>query len=654
MEEEVKKVVEELEDNQRVGEGKRNLFRMARQHAREKKDIVGGQCIKDEEGRLCIDAEEKKRAWKTYMEKLLNEENDWNGNVEVGEVDGGVEEITHEEITSALKQMKLGKACGISDVCTEFMVHSGQVGVGVMKDICNKIPGGGSMPEEWKNSVLVPLYKGKGDPKGCGSYRGIKLLEHGMKVLERVLERRLRQKLNIDEMQCGFMPGRGTIDALFIVRQLQEKYLQKKKKLYYCFVDLEKAFDRVPRRVIEFALRKKGIEEKLVKAVMRLFEGAKTRVRVESELSDPFEVKVGVHQGSVLSPLLFITVMDVLSKDVREGLLYELLYADDLVLMADSMEELQRKYKKWKDALECRGLRINVGKTKIMIGDGVKHVCKSNIDPCAVCGKRVGRNSIKCNKCGFWVHGKCSGVKGSLLKWEETFVCNSCKRSIETRHSCSEGPADADVNGIGIVQSFCYLGDVLQSDGGCDIAVNERVRKGWFKFRELSGVLCNRRLPLGMKGVLYRSCVRTVLTYGSETWPLKKENEDALVRTERKMIRMMCGVTLRDKEDSEVLWKKVGLVDDILTVVRKSRLRWFGHVKRREQDQSIKRAFMHVVDGASGRGRPRKTWYEVIRKDLKFVNLNEEDTGDRAKWRNAVRNVTANPRQRGRRQYNNV
>jgi len=266
----------------------------------------------------------------------------------------------------------------------------------------------------------------------------------------------------------------------------------------------------------------------------------------------------------------------------------------------------------------------------------------------------VGNNSIRCNKCGFLVHRRCSGVKGSLVKVEETFVCKSCERPAETRQSYNEGHAGTLVNGIETVQSFCYLGDVLQSDGGCDIAVTERVRKGWFKFRELSGVLCNRRLPLGMKGVLYRSCVRTVLTYGSETWPLKKENEDALLRTERRMIRMMCGVTLKDKEESEVLRKKVGLVDDIVTVVRKSRLRWFGHVKRREEEQGIKRAFMHVVDGAVGRGRPRKTWYEVVRNDLKLVNLKEEDTGDRVKWRHAVRNVTANPRQRGRRQYNNV
>ena len=133
------------------------------------------------------------------------------------------------------------------------------------------------------------------------------------------------------------MPGRGTIDAIFMVRQLQEKYLSRKKCLYFCFVDLEKAFRRIPRRVIEFALRKKGVEEKLVQAVMRLYEGARTRVRVDAEVTEPFEVKVGVHQGSVLSPLLFVVVMDVLSEGVRRGFLY------DLVIMADSLQDLESK-----------------------------------------------------------------------------------------------------------------------------------------------------------------------------------------------------------------------------------------------------------------------------------------------------------------------
>ena len=81
----------------------------------------------------------------------------------------------------------------------------------------------------------------------CGSYRAIKLLEQPMKVLERVLEKRIRCQVSIDNMQFGFMPGKGTTDATFIWRQVQEKHQAKKKKLYYTFVDLEKAFDRVPR-----------------------------------------------------------------------------------------------------------------------------------------------------------------------------------------------------------------------------------------------------------------------------------------------------------------------------------------------------------------------------------------------------------------------
>ena len=98
------------------------------------------------------------------------------------------------------------------------------------------------------------------------------------------------------------MPGRGTIDALFVVRRLPEVYREMDICLYMCFVDLEKAFDRVPRKVVEWALRKTCVPEGMVKAVMSLYEGATTKVRVGSGYSDEFSVTVGVHQGSVLSP----------------------------------------------------------------------------------------------------------------------------------------------------------------------------------------------------------------------------------------------------------------------------------------------------------------------------------------------------------------
>ena len=115
------------------------------------------------------------------------------------------------------------------------------------------------------------------------------------------------------------MLGKGTIDAVFILTRLQEEYLDKEKKLYMCFVDLEKAFDRVPRRVLEWAMRKRGIPEAMVRAVMSLYEGEKTRVRVGLELSEEFEVKVRVHKGSAFLPLPFAIMVDVITDQRRHG-----------------------------------------------------------------------------------------------------------------------------------------------------------------------------------------------------------------------------------------------------------------------------------------------------------------------------------------------
>ena len=97
------------------------------------------------------------------------------------------------------------------------------------------------MPDEWNTSVIVPVFKGKGDVMSCGSYRGVKLLEHAMKIVERVLERRIQTLANFNKMQFGFVPRRGTVDAIFIVMRMQVQYQKKDKKLYMCFVDMEKA-----------------------------------------------------------------------------------------------------------------------------------------------------------------------------------------------------------------------------------------------------------------------------------------------------------------------------------------------------------------------------------------------------------------------------
>ena len=149
--------------------------------------------------------------------------------------------------------MKTGKAPGPSDIPLELIAASGGVGIQVMAEICQKVLGGCGMPAEWALSIMVTIFKGKGDIRNCSCYRAVKLFECGMKVVERVLEKRLCGIMPVDEMQFGFMPERGTIDAVFILRRLQEEYHAKGKKLYMCFVYLEKAFDRVPRKVLKLA-----------------------------------------------------------------------------------------------------------------------------------------------------------------------------------------------------------------------------------------------------------------------------------------------------------------------------------------------------------------------------------------------------------------
>ena len=131
-----------------------------------------------------------------------------------------------------------------------------------------------------KELVGIYVYKGKGDALECGSYRGIKLLDQVMKILERVLEKRIRDRVTLDEMQFGFRPGRGTIDAIFIVQQMQERFLAKKKELWMAFVYLEKAFDRVLREIVWWALRVVGVNEWIVKTIQAMCDGATTAVRL--------------------------------------------------------------------------------------------------------------------------------------------------------------------------------------------------------------------------------------------------------------------------------------------------------------------------------------------------------------------------------------
>ena len=630
-----KRFGEELDNENEKG----NVFRVAKQIVNRNKDVVGAGCVKDTDGNVVVDDEKLMEVWRAYYDKLSNEEFSWSKDslAETSMVSGPSESISIKEVEAAIAKMKNNKAAGPSGVVADMVKAAGEVGLMWVTDVCNAVVRDGRIPEDWTKSWMVNVYKGKGDALECGSYRGIKLLEHVMKILERVIDRRVRDMVKIDDMQFGFMAGKGTTDAIFIVRQLQEKYMAKKKDLWMAFVDLEKAFDRVPRDVVWWALRSLGVDEWLVSVIKAMYVDTSTMVRIGGKVSKAFGVRVGVHQGSVLSPLLFIIVLEALSREFREGLPMELLYADDLVLMSETEEQLIVKLRKWKEGMEAKGLRVNLGKTKVMrcrVGTG--QIEKSGKFPCSVCSKGVGVNSIQCTECNAWVHGKkaCSGIIGSLSK-VVGFRCKKCVGGIpalvEVVKEIHLGP-NAKVEGV---EKFCYLGDMIGAGGGAEEASRARVRCAWSKFRELSPILTSRGASLTVKGKVFRACVQSVLVYGSETWAVKVEDMQRLERTERMMVRWMCGVTLKDRLPSVELYKRLGL-EDVAVLVRRGRLRWFGHLERKSGDDWVSACRNFEVSGTRGKGRGRKTWGECVKGDMVTLSLKREWAQDRSNWRGLI------------------
>ncbi|KAK3561422.1 hypothetical protein QTP86_002537 [Hemibagrus guttatus] len=297
----------------------------------------------------------------------MNEENERGEKrvEEVNSVEQKVDKIRKDEIRKALKRMKSGKAVGPDDISVEVWKCLGEAAVEFLTGLFNRVLERERMPEEWR-SVLVPIFKNKGDVQSCSNYRGIKLMSHTMKLWERVVEARLRKVVEICEQQYGFMPRKSTTDAIFALRILMEKYRDGQRELHRVFVDLEKAYDRVPREELWYCMRKSGVAEKYVRVVQDMYERSRTVVRCAVGQTEEFNVQVGLHQGSALSPFLFAMVMDQLSEEVRQESPWTMMFADDIVICSESREQVEESLERWRFALERRGMKVSRSKTEYM------------------------------------------------------------------------------------------------------------------------------------------------------------------------------------------------------------------------------------------------------------------------------------------------
>ncbi|KAK3528644.1 hypothetical protein QTP70_006345 [Hemibagrus guttatus] len=448
------KAYDELYTRLDTREGEKDLYRLARQRDRDGKDVQQVRVIKDRDGRVLTSEESVQRRWKEYFEELMNEENEREKRVEgVNSVEQKVDKIRKDEVRKALKRMKSGKAVGPDDIPVEVWKCLGEAAEEFLTSLFNRVLESERMPEEWRRSVLVPIFKNKGDVHSCSNYRGIKLMSHTMKLWERVVEARLRKVVEICEQQYGFMPRKSTTDAIFALRILMEKYRDGQRELHCVFVDLEKAYDRVPREELWYCMRKSGVAEKYVGVVQDMYERSRTVVRCAVGQTEEFKVEVGLHQGLALSPFLFAIVMDQLSEEVRQESPWTMMFADDIVICSESREQVEENLERWRFALERRGMKVSRSKTEYM--------CVN---------EREGSGTVR-------------------LQGEE----------------------------VKKVQEFKYLGSTVQSNGECEKEVKKRVQAGWNGWRKVSGVLCDRKISARIKGKVYRTVVRPAMLYGLET-----------------------------------------------------------------------------------------------------------------------------------------
>ncbi|KAK3551449.1 hypothetical protein QTP70_017426, partial [Hemibagrus guttatus] len=465
--------------------------------------------------------------------------------------------ITQAEVTEVVQQLLGGKAPGVDEIRPEYLKSLDVVGLSWLTRLCNIAWRSGTVPLDWTTGVVVPLFK-KGDRRVCSNYRGITLLSLPGKVYSRVLERRVRPLVEprIQEEQCGFRPSRGTLDQLYTLHRVLEGSWEFAQPVHMCFVDLEKAFDRVPRGILWEVLWEYGVRGSLLRAVRSLYNRSRSLVRIASCKSDLFPVHVGLRQGCPLSPVLFIVFMDRISRRSQglEGVRFgdhrisSLIFADDDVLLASSGLELQHALGRFAAKCEAAGMRVSTSKSKAMVLDRKKVACTLQ-------------------------------VGGEVLPQ---------------------------------VEEFKYLGVLFTSEGRMDREIDRRIGAAAAVMRSMyRSVVVKKELSRKAKLSIYQSIYVPTLTYGHELWVMTERVRSRIQAAEMSFLRRVAGHSLRDRVRSSVTWEELG-VEPLLLHIERGQLRWLGHLFWMPPGRLPREVFRACPTGKRPRGRPRTRWRDYV------------------------------------------
>ena len=352
--------------------------------------------VRNEAALLLRTAEEEMHRWREHFETVLNHEEPINPpEVEPNdELNIRTGHVTRIEIKNAIKKLKNGKAAGCDNIPPEAIKAGGDTSEEVLLGLCNRIWSEEKIPEEWRKGLLIKLPK-KGDLSYCKNWRGIMLLNMASKVFCRVILERIKIALDekLREDQVGFRAGRSCTEQIATLRIIIEQSIEWQSSLYINFIDFEKAFDSISRDVLWRLLRHYGLPDKIVTIIRVLYEGFSAQVVHNGQKTQPLDMRTGVRQGCLLSPLLFLVALDWVTRtafDRKRGIqwtfttsLEDLDFADDMALLSHRIQDMRDKTR----ALEVQsakvGLKINATKTKLM------RIGTKRGDSVSVAGERV-------------------------------------------------------------------------------------------------------------------------------------------------------------------------------------------------------------------------------------------------------------------------
>jgi urease beta subunit len=364
------------------------------------------------------------------------------------------------------------------------------------------------------------------------------------------------------DQQAGFRKERSCTDQIATLRMIIEQSIEWNSPLYINFIDFEKAFDSLDRETLWMIMAHYGIPPKPISIIRNMYEGMKCQVLHGADTSDEFDVKTGVRQGCLLSPFLFLLVIDWIMKETthekRNGIQWGLLkqlddldFADDIALLAHNHQQIQHKTLLLEENAAKTGLKINREKTKTM---------------------RLNNKS----------------TDSIRLKSGE----------------------------IQNVDSFIYLGSVINVHGGTEEDVINRISKARVTFSMLKKVWRSKEIRLTTKLKIFNSNVKSILLYGAETWSLTEINEARIQSFLNKCLRNILGIFWPEKIRNEDLWEKTKQIPSI-TQIKLRKWKWIGHTLRKGNANTTCQALRWTPQGKRKRGRPKLTWRRVVEKEMK-------------------------------------